>query len=63
MLLICLLFYARDYYEHMTIIVSRFYEQKVSAYIWDYNFDILFIIVIVYKRRWSSPITVPTHGD
>jgi len=34
--------------------VSRFYVQKVSAYKWDYNFDILFVIVIVYKRRWSS---------
>ena len=63
MLLIYFLFYARDYYEYMTIMVSRFYEQKVSVYKWDYNFDILLVIVIVYKRRWSSPITVPTLGD
>jgi hypothetical protein len=33
--------------------VSRFYEQKVSVYTWDYNFDIFFAIVIVYKQRWG----------
>jgi hypothetical protein len=53
MLLIYFYFMPRCYYEHMIIMVSRFYVQKVVVNTWDYNFDILFVIVIGYKRRWS----------